>query len=365
MQTATTEKKDIRKLSLAQLKDLLVEHGEQGFRAKQIYEWLWKKSVTDFGQMTNLSLKMRELLTEHFEICPLTVANQQVSTDKTVKSAFRLYDGKLIEGVLIPADDRMTACVSSQVGCSLTCKFCATGYMDRERNLDAAEIYDQVVAIKAQAEQLYQSPLTNIVYMGMGEPLLNYASVLQSVEYITSAEGLNMSPKRITVSTAGIAKMIKKLGDDGVKFNLALSLHAANDVKRNQMMPINESNTLAALKEALQYFYQKTGNKITLEYIVFYHVNDTEDDARELWNFAKQIPGVHVNIIEYNPIEHASYRNTDPQTLARFARYLETKGLSVTVRRSRGKDIDAACGQLAGKSVASGGVASEGLTSEK
>jgi 23S rRNA (adenine2503-C2)-methyltransferase len=342
-------KQDIRKQSLAQLKDFLVAHGEQGFRAKQIYEWLWKKSATQFEQMTNLSLKTRELLAEHFEIRPLTVANQQVSSDRTIKSAFQLHDGKLIEGVLIPADERMTACVSSQVGCSLTCKFCATGYMDRERNLDAAEIYDQVVAIRQQAEQQYQTPLTNIVYMGMGEPLLNYANVLESIERITSPEGLNMAPKRITVSTAGIAKMIRKLGDDGVKFNLALSLHAANDAKRNQIMPINESNTLAALREALTYFYQKTGNKITLEYIVFYHFNDTLDDARELWHFAKRIPGVHVNIIEYNPISHADFRNTDPETLSKFARFLEEKRIPVTVRRSRGKDIDAACGQLAGK----------------
>ncbi len=353
METAFAEKQkqDLRKLTFAQLKEFLTRHGEQGFRAGQVYEWLWKKSATDFGQMTNLSLKTRQLLADHFEIRPLTVASQQVSSDKTIKSAFRLYDGKLIEGVLIPAagDDRMTACVSSQVGCSLTCKFCATGYMDRERNLDAAEIYDQVVAIKNQAEQHYQTPLTNIVYMGMGEPLLNYASVLESVERITSPDGLNMSPKRITVSTAGIAKMIKKLGDDGVKFNLALSLHAANDGKRNQIMPINESNSLAALKDALKYFYQKTGNKITLEYILFYHFNDTPDDARELWNFAKQIPGVHVNIIEYNPIANAEFRNTDPETLSRFARFLEEKRLPVTVRRSRGKDIDAACGQLAGK----------------
>ncbi|MFT4032492.1 MAG: 23S rRNA (adenine(2503)-C(2))-methyltransferase RlmN [Siphonobacter sp.] len=351
METIVAQKKDIRKLSAEELKTFLVEHGEQGFRAKQILEWLWKKSARSFDEMSNLSKKTRELLAEHFEIRPLTIANQQISKDKTIKSAFRLYDGKLIEGVLIPADDRMTACVSSQVGCSLTCKFCATGYMDRERNLDPAEIYDQVVTIKNQAEQNYGQPLTNIVYMGMGEPLLNYANVLASVEHITSPEGLNMSPKRITVSTAGIAKMITKLGDDGVKFNLALSLHAANDQKRNQIMPINESNTLVALKDALRYFYQKTGNKITLEYILFYHFNDSPEDAKELWNFAKQIPAVHINIIEYNPIDNASYRNTDPQTLSKFARFIEQKNIPITVRRSRGKDIDAACGQLAGKSA--------------
>jgi 23S rRNA (adenine2503-C2)-methyltransferase len=346
--TAVSPKKDIRKLTLAQLKDVLVEQGEQGFRAKQIYEWLWKKSAQSFDEMTNLSKKTREVLNETFEIRAVLVEEKQVSSDRTIKSSFKLYDSNLVEGVLIPADDRMTACVSSQVGCSLTCKFCATGYMDRKRNLDPAEIYDQVVRIKDQAESHYQTPLTNIVYMGMGEPLLNYANVLASIERITSPEGLGMSPKRITVSTAGIAKMITKLGDDEVKFNLALSLHAANDVKRDQIMPINESNTLEALKEALLHFYKKTGNRITLEYILFYRFNDTLEDAKELWQFAKQFP-CKINIIEYNPIAEANFTNTDPATLDKFAKFLESKNMVVNVRRSRGKDIDAACGQLAGK----------------
>jgi len=346
-------KQDIRKLTPAQLKDWLTQHGEQGFRAKQIYEWLWKKSALSFEQMTNLSLPTRELLNTHFEIRPLSVDQQQRSNDGTIKSSFRLFDGNLVEGVLIPAlrhddIDRMTACVSSQVGCSLTCKFCATGYMDRKRNLDAAEIYDQVVAIDRQAKENYNVPLSNIVYMGMGEPLLNYKNVLESVNRITSPDGLGMSPKRITVSTAGIAKMIRQLGDDEVKFNLALSLHAANDQKRDQIMPINESNTLEALGDALGYFYKKTGTRITFEYILFYNFNDTLQDAQELWKFTKRVPA-KVNIIEYNPIAEASFKNTDPQTLDKFAGFLDSKGVTVNVRRSRGKDIDAACGQLAGK----------------
>lgn len=348
-----TQKKDIRKLTAAQLKDWLTQNGEQGFRAKQIHEWLWKKSALSFEQMTNLSLPTRELLKNHFEIRPLTVDQQQRSNDGTIKSSFRLFDGNLVEGVLIPAlrnddNDRMTACVSSQVGCSLTCKFCATGYMDRKRNLEASEIYDQVVAIDRQAKENYNVPLSNIVYMGMGEPLLNYKNVLESVDRITSADGLGMSPKRITVSTAGIAKMIKQLGDDQVKFNLALSLHAANDQKRDQIMPINESNTLQALGDALGYFYKKTGTRITFEYILFYNFNDTLQDAQELWKFIKRVPA-KINIIEYNPIAEANFKNTDPQTLDRFADFLENKGVTVNVRRSRGKDIDAACGQLAGK----------------
>lgn len=346
----TTTQKDIRKLSLNDIKQFLEANGEKAFRAKQIYEWLWQKSARSFDSMTNLSLKTRQLLVEHFCINAVEVATRQISNDGTIKSAFKLHDAHLVEGVLIPSPDgdRMTACVSSQVGCSLTCKFCATGYMDRKRNLDAAEIYDQVVHIRQQAEEKYGTPLTNIVYMGMGEPLLNYAAVLESVRYITSAEGLNMAPKRITVSTAGIAKMIKKLGDDEVKFNLAVSLHAADDEKRNQIMPINESNSLEALREALQYFYKKTQSRVTYEYIVFYNFNDTLDDARKLYEFTKHTP-CKVNIIEYNPIAEADFVNTGEDRLSQFHRYLEERGVIVNVRRSRGKDIDAACGQLAVK----------------
>lgn len=337
---------DIRSLSLAQLKDSLVEMGEQGFRAKQIYEWLWVKSCTDFDEMSNLSKGLRDKLKDRFSINSVKVKESQISSDKTIKSSFTLFDGNIIEGVLIPADDRMTACVSSQVGCSLTCKFCATGYMDRKRNLNADEIYDQVVLISKQAEEKYGHPLTNIVYMGMGEPLLNYSNMMKSVERITAPDGLNMAAKRITVSTAGIAKMIKKLGDDGVRFNLALSLHAANDKKRNEIMPINEQNSLAALADALKYFYAKTKNPITFEYIVFHHFNDELEDAKELAKFCKHVP-CKVNIIEYNPISLADFVNADADKIEEFAEYLRKQGIITNVRRSRGKDIDAACGQLA------------------
>jgi len=347
METANL-KKDIRKMSLEEIRSFFIQNGDKAFRAKQVYEWLWKKSSLDFDLMTNLSQSTRDLLKEHFVINALSLHKKQVSNDGTIKSSFRLFDGHLVEGVLIPADDRMTACISSQVGCSLTCKFCATGYMERKRNLDPAEIYDQVVAIRNQAEEHYQLPLTNIVYMGMGEPLLNYANVLKSVEHITSPDGLNMSPKRITVSTAGVAKMIKKLADDEVKFNLALSLHAANDIKRNEIMPINETNTLEALKEALHYFFKHTGNRVTYEYIVFNNFNDGIEDAEELYLFSKNIP-CKINIIEYNPIAEAGYKNAEANKLEIFKNYLESKEVVVNVRRSRGKDIDAACGQLANK----------------
>lgn len=338
----------IRNLSFDVLKQEMLAHGEPAFRAKQVYEWIWKKSARNFDSMGNVPKTTREWLASEFSMQCVETEQKQVSIDRTIKSSFKLHDDHLVEGVLIPTRERVTACVSSQVGCSLTCSFCATGYMERKRNLEAFEIYDQVVLIRDQAMAAYEQPLTNIVYMGMGEPLLNYANVLKSIEQITSPEGLGMSPKRITVSTAGIAKMIKKLGDDAVKFNLALSLHAANDTKRNQIMPINETNTLIALGEALRYFYDKTENEITLEYIMFNKFNDTVEDAKELWEFAKKIP-CKINIIEYNPIKQAKFVNAEADALAKFIGFLESKKMIVNVRRSRGKDIDAACGQLAGK----------------
>jgi len=348
---STKTKPSIRSLNLDEIKSFLESHGEKGFRAKQIWEWLWQKSVTDFESMTNLSKNTRQLLEEHFTFLPVSIDSFQVSKDRTIKDAFKLSDGNIVEGVLIPTDSRMTACISSQVGCSLTCKFCATGKLARIRNLEAEEIYDQVVLIRDQAKQHYDQSLTNIVYMGMGEPLLNYKNMMTSIERITSPDGLGMSPQRITVSTAGIAKMIKKLGDDEVKFNLALSLHAANDEKRNQIMPINEQNSLDALAEALNYFYEKTGTRVTFEFIVFRDFNDGIQDAQELAAYCRRVKA-KVNIIEYNPIDDGEFQQTLPQRLDRFKAVLEEKGIIVNVRRSRGKDIDAACGQLANKNEA-------------
>ena len=301
MQTIAT-KEDIRRLSLAQLEEAFVNAGQPKFRGRQVYEWLWHKSSRSFTEMSNLSKDLRAWLDTNFVINSIGTAHYQKSNDGTIKCGFKLFDNKIVEGVLIPTSDRMTACISSQVGCSLTCKFCATGKMERLRNLEPGEIYDQVVEIKRQAESNYQIPLSNIVYMGMGEPLLNYANVMASIEKITSPEGLGMAARRITVSTAGIAKMLKKLADDGAKFNLALSLHAANDEKRSHIMPINDSNTLENLAEALKYFYAKTGTRPTFEYIIFKDFNDTLTDAAELADFCKNVP-CKVNVIEYNPIE--------------------------------------------------------------
>ncbi len=342
-------KKDIRTLSAEELSAFFVANGDKAFRAKQVYEWLWQKAAASFDEMSNLSKETRELLKEHFCLNAVATDSIQISKDRTIKNAFRLYDGNIVEGVLIPTTERMTACISSQVGCSLTCGFCATGRLERLRNLDAAEMFDQVAIIRKQAMEKYQTPLTNIVYMGMGEPLLNYKNVLDSVEMITSPKGLGMSPQRITVSTAGIAKMIHKLGDDMVKFNLALSLHAANDEKRNRIMPINEQNSLEALAEALKHFYEKTGTRITYEYIIFKDFNDDISDAMELVDFCKKVP-CKVNIIEYNPIDAGEFQQATPGKVKVFTNYLESEKVIVNIRHSRGKDIDAACGQLANKS---------------
>ena len=347
----TTQKKDVRSLTIEDLKAVFESKGEKAFRAKQVYEWLWKKSAQSFDEMSNLSKDTREFLNNNFVINGVNVGDKQISADGTIKNAFRLADNNVVEGVLIPTPKRMTACISSQVGCSLTCKFCATGKLDRLRNLNADEIYDQVVLIRNQAEEHYNIPLSNIVYMGMGEPLLNYRNVLASIDKITSPEGLNMAPKRITVSTAGIAKMIKKLGDDQVKFNLALSLHAANDEKRSKIMPINEQNTLESLAEALKYFHEKTGSRVTFEYIIFKDFNDTLNDARELADFCKNVP-CKVNVIEYNAIDGGEFQQADESKVNAFTSFLESKNIIVKVRRSRGKDIDAACGQLANKNKA-------------
>jgi 23S rRNA (adenine2503-C2)-methyltransferase len=343
-----TTKQNIRNLSLVEIQDYLVGISEKPFRAKQIFEWLWKKNASHFDEMSNLSLTLRNSLENDFFIDHIHLSDQQVSRDGTVKCAFSIGESQVIEGVMIPTTTRSTACISSQVGCSLACTFCATGRLKLLRNLTPGEIVDQVVYLNQMSLNNQQRPLTNIVYMGMGEPLLNYKNVLRSTEILCSSEGLGISPRRITVSTAGIAKMIRKLGDDEVRFNLALSLHAANDTKRNKIMEINESNNLAELSEALQYFHEKTGSRITFEYIIFKDFNDQLEDAHELANFAKCVP-CKINIIEYNPIDDGEFQQADSEKVKAFASLLEAKNMIVNVRRSRGKDIDAACGQLANK----------------
>jgi 23S rRNA (adenine2503-C2)-methyltransferase len=345
---ADSKKRDIRKLSQQELEDFFIEKGEKSFRAKQVYAWLWKKSLKNFEDMTNLSLSLRQLLEAHFDIQPIAVDKMQRSTDGTIKNAVKLPDGLIVESVLIPTPRRITACVSSQVGCSLDCKFCATAQLKRMRNLAVDEIYDQVVTIHEQGLEFFGRPLTNIVFMGMGEPLLNYANVMGAIDKITAPDALGMSPRRITVSTVGVAKMIKKMADDKPKCKLAVSLHSAIDAKRSQIMSINVSNPLSELMEALQYWYKETKSRVTFEYVVWRGFNDGDEDIRALVNYAKKVPS-KVNLIQYNPIGDEFFQQASSDRVQAYVRALESAGIVAKVRISRGQDIDAACGQLANK----------------
>ena len=340
---------NIRHVEVAEIERFISKIGEKPFRVKQIVEWLWQKHAHSFDEMTNLSKELRGLLENDFQLPALQINTTQLSEDGTLKTRFKTFDGHMIEGVLIPTTLRKTACVSSQIGCSLSCKFCATGTMERKRNLTFDEIYDQVVYILQQSEATFEKHLSNIVFMGMGEPLMNYHNVLKAIEKITSPDGLGMSAKRITVSTAGVVKQIRQLGDDNVKFKLAVSLHAANDKKRNEIMPINESNNIKSIIEALNYFYKKTGSEVTFEYILFKDFNDSEKDAEELTKIYRQVPADLINVIEYNPIDKFPFDKPDEAGFERFVEILQKNRVNVRVRHSRGKDIDAACGQLANK----------------
>lgn len=342
------KKKDIRALTKTQLREFFVEKGDKEFRGNQVYEWLWAKSAHSFEDMTNISKETRQMLEENFVINHIEVDLMQRSADGTVKNAVRLHDGLIVESVLIPTESRTTACVSSQVGCSLDCSFCATAQLKKMRNLNPDEIYDQVAAINKESLLYYNHKLSNIVFMGMGEPLMNYNNVLKAIEKITAAEGLGISPKRITVSTSGIPKMIKKLADDEVKFNLAVSLHSAIDEVRNHIMPFTKDFPLQDLKEALEYWYAKTNSRVSYEYVVWNGINDTKEAIMALVKFCKYVP-CKVNLIEYNPIGDPNFQQAKPQVISDYISILEMNDIIVNVRRSRGKDIDAACGQLANK----------------
>jgi 23S rRNA (adenine2503-C2)-methyltransferase len=341
---------DIRSLTENQIIEFFLDKGFDSYRGKQVYEWIWKKSVYSFDDMTNLSKDLRVMLDTHFVINHIEVDKIQKSSDGTIKNAVKLFDDYTVESVLIPTDDRTTACVSSQVGCSLDCKFCATSKLKRMRNLNPDEIYDQVVTINNQSLKYFKRPLSNIVFMGMGEPLMNYNNLIESIEKISSDKGLNMSQKRIVVSTSGIPKMIKKLADENLKVNLALSLHSAVEETRNQIMPFSTKFSLEDIKESLLYWYSKTKRRITFEYIVWKGINDSIDDINALVSYCKSIPS-KVNLIEYNSIGDENFTSASQSMIDLYKDLLEKNRITVTVRRSRGKDIDAACGQLANKEV--------------
>ena len=343
-----TKKKNLRSLKKEELKKLLIDWKEPGFRANQIYDWLWAKGVSSIDEMRNIPKHLSSRLKEFFFIEPIKVDSIQKSSDGTIKNAVLLRDGLLVESVLIPTSDRITACVSSQVGCSLDCNFCATARLKRMRNLDPDEIYDQVLAIHRQGLENFNRPLTNIVFMGMGEPLMNYKNVLSAIEKITQPDGLNFSPKRITLSTVGVPKMIKRLADDKVKFNLAVSLHSAINDIRSSIMPINDSAPIEELAESLVYWYRLTRRKITFEYVVWKEINDKIEDIEALVKLCKQVPS-KVNLIEYNFIGDKRFKRAENESIDLYRRKLKENGISAHIRKSRGEDIDAACGQLANK----------------
>ena len=343
-----TKKKNLRSLKKEELKKLLIDWKEPGFRANQIYDWLWAKGVSSIDEMRNIPKHLSSRLKEFFFIEPIKFDSIQKSSDGTIKNAVLLRDGLLVESVLIPTSNRITACVSSQVGCSLDCNFCATARLKRMRNLDPDEIYDQVLAIHRQGLENFNRPLTNIVFMGMGEPLMNYKNVLSAIEKITQLDGLNFSPKRITLSTVGVPKMIKRLADDKVKFNLAVSLHSAINDIRSSIMPINDSAPIEELTESLVYWYRLTRRKITFEYVVWKEINDKIEDVEALVKLCKQVPS-KVNLIEYNFIGDKRFKRAENKSIDLYRRKLKENGISAHIRKSRGEDIDAACGQLANK----------------
>ncbi len=341
-------KKDIRLLNKEALQDFFASHGAPSFKGGQVYQWLWQKGVHNFDLMTNLSLEHRNILKTYFEIKHINIDTQQRSSDGTIKNAVKLHDQLVVESVLIPTASRTTACVSSQVGCSLDCVFCATAALKRMRNLNADEIYDQVVAIDHQSKLYHNRPLSNIVFMGMGEPLMNYKNVIAAIDKITHPEGLAMSPRRITLSTSGIPKMIKKMADDNVKFRLAVSLHSARQEVREKIMPFAQKFDLKDLIDSLVYWNEYSKKKITFEYIVWEGINDQKEDIQALVALCNRIPS-KVNIIQYNTIDGSLMKQAQQSVIDDYITALTRARVKVTYRRSRGLDIDAACGQLANK----------------
>lgn len=352
--TKETEKRDLKQLSISGLSQFLSEMGLPRYRADQVFQWLYQKGADSFDQMTNLPKSLRGKLNEVASISRAREFSRQESADGTIKFLFRLDDERdfKVEAVLIPdfyedgAAKRITVCVSSQVGCMFGCSFCATGRMGFFRNLSHGEIADQVQAINELSEERFGKKITNIVYMGMGEPLHNYHAVVESVRIISSPLGVDLSPRRITISTVGLTKQIRQLAGEGLGSNLAISLHAADDRKRNEIMPINESLNLAKLEEAVREYYRVTGSPVTYEYLLFDHFNDHAEDAEKLVKIARWVPS-KVNIIMYNNVAGVSLKRVREERLNAFMKVLIRHKITATVRRSRGDDIDAGCGQLA------------------
>ncbi len=341
--------KDLKELELNEISDYLLSINEKPFRAKQIYKWLWNKNVSSIDQMTDISIETREKIKENFILNPIKIIHSAESKkDGSIKYAFSTFDNLIIEGVIIPDKDRATACISTQVGCPLKCSFCATGKMGFSRNLSTSEIYEQVFLLNEKSTEKFGHKLSNIVMMGMGEPLLNLKNTLKAVDFVTNNYGLAMSPDRITISTVGIVKQLIELSDFKPKFNLAISLHSAINSKRSKIMPVNLSNPLPELINALKYYYKKTEKRISFEYLMLGGFNDSLDDAKALAEFCKNFPS-KINLIEYNATPSSQFKKSTQKEVYTFTEFLKSKNLIVTIRRSKGTDIDAACGQLASK----------------
>ena len=340
--------KDIRLIRPENLEQLLKKNKFPKYRSKQIQNWARKINVQSFNQMSNLPSDLIHFLIENFKLNKSKVKTSKKSSDGTIKFAIQLYDNLIVEAVLIPSNKRITACVSSQVGCSLDCNFCATSKIKKMRNLESYEIFDQIMLLNKESINHFSSPITNIVFMGMGEPLLNYKNVIESIDQITSDFGIGISYKKITLSTSGISKMIRKMADDNVKFNLAISLHTALEKTRNKVMPFSKSFPIKELVDSLEYWYKKIKRKITFEYLIWKEINDDFEHINALVSICKRIPS-KVNIIEYNDTDDSVFQNADDKWINNYLTTLKENRIPVSVRRSRGKDIDAACGQLANK----------------
>ena len=339
---------DIRSISLEKLNKFIEKNNFPLYRSNQIFNWINKSSVKSFDDMTNLPKSLIDLLKENFRLNFSQISSKQISIDSTMKFAIKLHDKLVVESVLIPSGDRVTACVSSQVGCSLDCEFCATSKLSRMRNLESYEIFDQIILLNEQSIENYSLPISNIVFMGMGEPLLNYNNVINSINLITGKEGIEISNKKITLSTSGISKMIHKMADDNVKFNLAISLHSAIESTRNEIMPFSKSFPLSQLIKSLEYWYEKTKRKVTFEYLIWKGINDNFEHINALVKICKRVPS-KVNLIEYNSIDDPRFSKADELWVNNYLNILKENKVSASVRRSRGKDIQAACGQLANK----------------
>ena len=339
---------DIRSISLEKLNKFIEKNNFPIYRSNQIFNWINKSSVKSFDDMTNLPKSLIDLLKENFRLNFSQILSKQISIDSTMKFAIKLHDKLVVESVLIPSGDRVTACVSSQVGCSLDCEFCATSKLSRMRNLESYEIFDQIILLNEQSIENYSLPISNIVFMGMGEPLLNYNNVINSINLITGKEGIEISNKKITLSTSGISKMIHKMADDNVKFNLAISLHSAIESTRNEIMPFSKSFPLSQLIKSLEYWYEKTKRKVTFEYLIWKGINDNFEHIDALVKICKRVPS-KVNLIEYNSIDDPRFSKADELWVNNYLNILKENKVSASIRRSRGKDIQAACGQLANK----------------